>query len=98
MRNASGRLARDQFILDFAAGQPTCPAGVSTPSGPGKTVRFPAGTGTGAACPLRARCTSSAARRSVSIHPGEALLAELRRRQQSPDRRAKRPRSPGPPR
>ena len=96
MRNASGRLARDQFILDFAAGQPTCPAGVSTPSGPGKTARFPAGTC--AAGPLRARGTSSAARRSVSIHPGEALLAGLRRRQQSPDGRAKRPRSPGPPR
>ena len=44
MRNASGRLARDQFTLDFAAGQPTCPAGVSTPFEPGKTVRFPAGT------------------------------------------------------
>ncbi len=87
VRNASGRFAKDQFTLDFAAGQLTCPAGVSMPFTPGKTVRFPAGTC--AACPLRARCTSSAAGRSVSIHPDEALLAELRRRQQTPDGRAK---------
>ena len=87
VRNASGRFAKDQFTLDFAAGQLTCPAGVSMPFEPGKTVRFPAGTC--AACPLRARCTSSAAGRSVSIHPDEALLAELRRRQQTPAGRAK---------
>ena len=87
VRNASGRFAKDQFTLDFAAGRLTCPAGVAMPFAPGKTVRFPAGTC--AACPLRARCTSSAAGRSVSIHPDEALLAELRRRQHTPDGRAK---------
>ena len=87
VRNASGRFAKDQFTLDFAARQLTCPAGVNMPFEPGKTVRFPAGTC--AACPLRARCTSSAAGRSVSIHPDEALLAELRRRQQTPAGRAK---------
>ena len=57
------------------------------PFEPGKTVRFPKSAC--AACPLRARCTSSAAGRSVSIHPDEALLAELRRRQQTPAGRAK---------
>ena len=87
VRNTSGRFAKDQFSLDFAAGQLTCPAGVAMPFGPGKTVRFPKDTC--AACPLRARCTSSAAGRSVSIHPDEALLAELRRRQQTPAGRAK---------
>jgi len=87
VRNTGGRFAKDQFSLDFAAGQLTCPAGVSMPFEPGKTVRFPAGTC--AACPLRARCTSSAAGRSVSIHPDEALLAELRRRQHTSDGRAK---------
>ena len=87
VRNASGRFAKDQFSLDFAAGQLTCPAGVAMPFGPGKTVRFPKDTC--AACPLRARCTSSAAGRSVSIHPDEALLAGLRRRQQTPAGRAK---------
>ena len=87
VRNASGRFAKDQFSLDFAAGQLTCPAGVAMPFGPGKTVRFPKDTC--AACPLRARCTASPAGRSVSIHPDEALLAELRRRQQTPAGRAK---------
>jgi hypothetical protein len=87
VRNAGGRLAKDQFTLDFAAGQLTCPAGVTMPFEPGRTVRFPAGTC--AACPLRARCTTSSNGRSVSIHPDEALLAELRQRQQTPEGRAK---------
>jgi hypothetical protein len=34
-----------------------------------------------AACPLRERCTSSPRGRSVSIHPDEALLGQLRQRQ-----------------
>jgi hypothetical protein len=37
-----------------------------------------------AACPLREQCTNSRNGRSVSIHPDEALLAELRQRQQTP--------------
>jgi hypothetical protein len=87
VRNASGRFAKDQFTLDFTTGQLTCPAGVSMPFAPGKTVRFPKDTC--AACPLRARCTASSNGRSVSVHPDEALLAELRRRQQTPEGRAK---------
>jgi len=87
VRNTGGRFAKDQFSLDFAAGQLTCPAGVSMPFQPGKTVRFPKGTC--AACPLRARCTTSSNGRSVAVHPDEALLAELRQRQQTPEGRAK---------
>jgi Transposase DDE domain/Transposase domain (DUF772) len=87
VRNTGGRFAKDQFTLDFAAGQLTCPAGVAMSFAPGKTVHFPKGTC--AACPLRARCTTSSNGRSVSIHPDEALLAELRRRQQTPEGRAK---------
>jgi transposase len=87
VRNTGGRFAKDQFILDFDAGQLTCPAGVAMPFEPGRTVRFPAGTC--AACPLRARCTTSSHGRSVAIHPDEALLAELRHRQQDPDGRTK---------
>jgi transposase len=41
VRNTGGRFAKDQFTLDFAAGQLTCPAGVAMPFEPGKTVRFP---------------------------------------------------------
>jgi hypothetical protein len=56
------------------------------PFEPGKTVRFPESTC--AACPLRARCTTSSHGRSVTIHPDEALLAGLRERQHTPDGRA----------
>jgi hypothetical protein len=87
VRNTGGRFAKDQFTLDFAAGQLTCPAGVAMSFEPGKTVHF--AKGTCAACPLRVRCTTSSNGRSVSIHPDEALLAELRRRQQTPEGRAK---------
>ena len=37
---------------------------------------------------LKAQCTTSTKGRSVSIHPGEALLIELRERQQVPQGRA----------
>ena len=87
VRNTGGRFAKDQFSIDFTAGQLTCPAGVAMPFEPGKTVRFPKDTC--AACPLRQRCTASSNGRSVSIHPDEALLAELRQRQQTPQGRAK---------
>jgi Transposase DDE domain/Transposase domain (DUF772) len=86
VRNTTGRFPKDQFSLDFAAGQLTCPAGVAMPFQPGKTVHFPKATC--AACPLRARCTTSNHGRSVSIHPDERLLAELRQRQQTPEGRA----------
>jgi hypothetical protein len=42
-----------------------------------------------ATCPLRMRCTSSIAGRSVSIHPDEHLLHELRLRQLTAHGRAK---------
>ena len=87
VRNTTGRFPKGQFTLDFAAGQLTCPASVSMPFQPGKTVHFPKDTC--AACPLRARCTTSSNGRSVSIHPDEALLADLRQRQQTPAGRAK---------
>jgi hypothetical protein len=86
VRNTGGRFAKDQFSLDFDTGQLTCPAGVAMAFEPGKTVRFPKDTC--AACPLRARCTTSSHGRSVSIHPDEALLAELRERQHTPEGRA----------
>ena len=87
VRNTGGRYPKDQFTMDFADGQLTCPAGVTMPFEPGTTVRFPRATC--AACPLRARCTTSRNGRSVAIHPDEALLAELRHRQATPTGRAK---------
>jgi hypothetical protein len=87
VHNTGGRFAKDQFTLDAAAGQLTCPAGVTMPFQPGTTVHFPKDTC--AACPLRQRCTTSSNGRSVAIHPDEELLAELRQRQQTPAGRAK---------
>jgi hypothetical protein len=87
VRNTGGRFAKDQFTIDFNTGRLTCPAGISMPFRPGKTIHFPKDTC--AACPLRQRCTASSNGRSVSIHPDEELLAELRQRQQTPDGRAR---------
>ena len=87
VRNTGGRFAKDQFTLDFTTAQLTCPAGIPMPFQPGKTVRFPKHAC--AACPLRGRCTTSRNGRSVAVHPDEALLAELRHRQQTPQGRAK---------
>lgn len=56
------------------------------PFQPGGIVHFPKETC--AQCPLKAQCTTSAKGRSVSIHPDEALLIELRERQQTPQGRA----------
>jgi len=78
--------AKTAFTLDWDHGVLTCPAGTTVPFTAGATVQFPAATC--AACPLRAQCTRSASGRSVHIHPDEALLAELRQRQQTPAGRA----------
>jgi hypothetical protein len=86
VRGAGGRYAKTEFALNFTTRQLTCPAGVTMAFEPGTTVHFPKSTC--AACPLRARCTTSSNGRSVSIHPDEALLAELRERQATPAGRA----------
>ena len=84
--NTTGRYPKTEFRIDFAREQLTCPNNVTIPLRVGKTVRFP--TQVCQACPLRQRCTSSRTGRSVSIHPDEQLLAELRQRQQTPEGRA----------
>ena len=66
-----------------------CPAGVVMPFEAGGVVRFPKKTFQ-EACPLRERCTrSTSGGRSVSVHPDERLLAELRERQRTPEGRKK---------
>ena len=81
------RFPKTAFVLDWERQQIGCPAGVVRDFVPGGTVHFPAATC--ANCPLRTRCTTSSHGRSVTIHPDEQLLTELRARQQTPDGRAK---------
>jgi len=81
------RFAKTAFALDFDRGELTCPNQVVVPFTLGGTVRFPAEVCAG--CPLRVRCTTSSSGRSVSIHPDERLLVELRQRQLSAAGRAK---------
>jgi len=80
------RFPKTAFTLDWDQRTIRCPNAASLPFEPGGTVRFPAETC--AACPLRDRCTTSAHGRSVSIHPDERLLVELRQRQTTPTGRA----------
>jgi hypothetical protein len=75
------------FVLDWATGTLRCPNQVVVPFQPGETVQFPAEACQ--TCPLRVQCTHSAQGRSVTIHPDERLLEELRERQQTAVGRAK---------
>jgi transposase len=83
-----GRYTKADFALDWERGRMRCPAGVQMDFEVGGVVRFPKKTC--AACPLRERCTKSkSGGRSVSIHPEEWLLRELRERQRTPEGRSK---------
>ena len=77
---------KSAFHLDWERHTLRCPGGEVMPFAPGGVVQFPAAICAG--CVLRERCTASASGRSVSIHPDEALLQELRERQQTPQGRA----------
>jgi hypothetical protein len=84
----SGRFPKTEFSLDWERELMRCPAGAVMPFEPGGVVRFPKKTCQ--ACPLRERCTkSTSGGRSVSVHPDERLLAELRERQRTPAGRKK---------
>ena len=86
VRNGT-RFLKTAFELDWEQQRIRCPNQQEMPFEPGGTVQFPAEVC--AACPLRERCTSSPHGRSVSIHPDEALLGELRQRQLTVAGRAK---------
>jgi Transposase DDE domain/Transposase domain (DUF772) len=79
---------KTEFSLEWERGLMRCPAGVVMPFEAGGVVRFPKKACQG--CPLRERCTRSrTGGRSVSVHPEERLLAELRERQGTPEGRKK---------
>ena len=81
------KFAKSSFVLDWESGRITCPNQVSLPFREGGKVQFPATTC--ANCPLRSKCTTSKRGRSVSIHPDEKFIAELRQRQLTSQGRAK---------
>ena len=79
--------SKQAFTLDWDRQVIRCPAEQEMPFQPGGVVHFPKDTC--AQCPLKTQCTTSTKGRSVSIHPDEALLIELRERQLTPEGRAK---------
>jgi len=81
------RFPKIAFALDWEHGLIRCPNDVELSFEPCGTVHSPAEQC--AACSKRALCTKSKQGRSVSIHPGERLLAELRKRQLTSAGRAK---------
>jgi transposase len=76
---------KQAFVLDWERQIIRCPAAQEMPFVLGGVVHFPKDTC--AQCSLKAQCTTSAKGRSVSIHPDEALLVELRQNQQTPEGR-----------
>jgi transposase len=81
------RFPKTAFELDWERETINCPSGCAIPFVPGGTVHFPEVTCQ--SCSQRERCTTSHRGRSVSIHPDERLLCELRQRQLTPAGRQK---------
>jgi hypothetical protein len=77
-----GRFTKEQFQIQLNRHEVTCPAGHTVRlRGAERRAQFPASTcGT---CALQADCTTSARGRTLSIHPHEALLIELRQARQT---------------
>ena len=81
------KFAKSAFVLDWESGTITCPNQVSLTFREGGKVQFPKATCLN--CPLREKCTTSKKGRSISIHPDEKFITELRQRQLTPKGRAK---------
>ena len=76
-----GGFTLDDFTVSQDDGSVTCPAGVTRPVSPARTVTFGAAC---AGCPLRERCTTAKDGRSMTIHPHEQLLREARAQARTP--------------
>lgn len=81
------RFDKTAFILDWENHLIRCPNGVNVPFYEGKIVHFPPKECE--ICPFRSQCTTSQNGRSISIHPDEFFLQELRTRQTTPAGRRK---------
>ena len=84
--NRGGRFSKDDFDVDLKKNTVACPAG--------HVVAIRLGSdGSGLAdfvghcrgCPLRERCTTAAAGRTITIHPEEALLQRAKAEQAAPE-------------
>lgn len=81
------RFPKHAFAIRLADGLVECPAHQTAPILPGRsTAQFAADTCR--ACALRGACTTAADGRSISLHPQEALLQQLRAATQTSDGRA----------
>ena len=70
-----GGFTLDDFTVDEAAGNVTCPAGVTRRISARRNVTFGAAC---RGCPLRARCTANKHGRALILHPRDALLRAAR--------------------
>jgi hypothetical protein len=81
------RFPKHAFVIRLAEGMVECPAHQTAPIRPGRsTVQFAAATCQ--SCALRETCTTAADGRSISLHPQEALLQQLRATTQTHEGRA----------
>ena len=78
---------KNAFVLDWEHHLIRCPNGLSLPFNEGTVVHFPKQECQ--ICPLRSECTQSQQCRTISIHPDESLLVELRQRQTTQSGREK---------
>jgi Transposase DDE domain/Transposase domain (DUF772) len=78
----AGGFTLDDFAVSEDDGTVTCPAGISRPMSPARTVTFGAAC---AGCPLRQRCTTARDGRSMTIHPHEGLLRAARAQARTPE-------------
>ncbi len=76
-----GGFSTDEFTVDEGARTVTCPAGVTRPLTPSRSVTFNAAC---RACPLRSRCTTAQDGRSLTLHEHDALQRQHRLRAQDP--------------
>ena len=71
----AGGYSIDDFDIDTQARTVTCPAGVTVAIGPKGQARFGARC---RGCPVRGRCTTAKAGRTIRLHPHHDLLAAAR--------------------
>ena len=70
-----GGYSVDDFDIDTQAGTVTCPEGITVTISPNATARFGRRCHQ---CPVRARCTTAKAGRTIKVHPRHELLKTAR--------------------